>query len=346
VKFDRVGSPYAIWFYASIYFLCYIPFTGLSKTLSTIHGIPGATLLPIATMVSLVVMVAFLTAMGWWGYATQWKLFGISLPRPTRYTILSGCCTAVILATATLLFTFEGISIVFALLLMRGGVLVIAPIVDAATKRRTRWYSWVGLCLAFFALFIPFSERGGYNITTVSAVTIGAYLVAYFIRLQLMSRLAKSKDNDNTKRYFVEEQLVTAPVTMLILALGALWGEGAFLTQVRDGFTTHFASGLVLETAGIGFFSQLVGIFGTLIFLDARENTFSVPVNRCSSTLSGVVASFFLAWFVGFALPSAYQLGGAAMIVAAILVLSIAPTVERQRAARAARAEAIETAKA
>ncbi len=44
--------------------------------------------------------------------------------------VLSGLGTAIIIGTTTLAFTFTGVSILFALLLMRGGVLIIAPTVD------------------------------------------------------------------------------------------------------------------------------------------------------------------------------------------------------------------------
>ena len=76
---------------------------------------------------------------------------------------------------------------------------------------------------------------------------------------------------------------------------------------------------------------QAVGIFGTLIFLDKRENTFSVPVNRCSSVLAGVVASMLLAGILGAAFPSAHQLLGAGFVVSAILVLSVAPMLAKRR---------------
>ena len=79
----------------------------------------------------------------------------------------------------------------------------------------------------------------------------------------------------------------------------------------------------------LGTFSQLVGIFGTLIFLDARENTFSVPVNRCSSILAGLVASLALALLAGGRFPSSGEVAGAALVVVAILFLTLGPTFSR-----------------
>ena len=45
-----------------------------------------------------------------------------------------------------------------------------------------------------------------------------------------------------------------------------------------------------------------------LIYLDQRENTFCIPLNRCSSILSGVAASYVLVFFLKSAAPSAAQL--------------------------------------
>ena len=62
-------------------------------------------------------------------------------------TLGSGLATAVIIGTTTLNYTSAGISILLALLLMRGGVLAIAPVVDALSGRRIRPQSWVALAL-------------------------------------------------------------------------------------------------------------------------------------------------------------------------------------------------------
>jgi drug/metabolite transporter (DMT)-like permease len=343
--FERIlASRHAIWFFAGFYFCAYVPFTGLTKALAVglyppappggppAEGIPGASLLPLSNLASLAVVLTFLTATGWWKFATQRRLGRLSIPVPTRWTALSGLCSSIILTTATLAYTFSGVSIVFVMLLMRGGVLVLAPIVDAFTGRETRWFSWIGLGLSLAALIVAFAEDGGWALSAVAVVDIAVYLLAYFVRLRFMSRLAKSDDPAVTKRYFVEEQLTTVPTTLVLLIVLALIGRGELMQQVRAGFTTHLSSGLVGETLLIGVFSQLVGIFGTLIFLDRRENTFSVPVNRCSSVLSGVVASVALALLLDAPFPSAAQLAGAALVVGAILVLSLAPAREREAA--------------
>ncbi|MCB9778598.1 MAG: hypothetical protein H6742_08565 [Alphaproteobacteria bacterium] len=321
----------SIWLWAFLYFFFYVPYSGMTKALSggltpgLPQGVDGVTLLPISTLAGIVVMLLFVFGSGWWRYATQLRLGPLSLPVPTWPTFVSGLCTAVILATTTLAYTFDGVSIVFMMLLMRGGVLVLAPIIDRLSGRHTRWYSWIGLVLSMAALVVAFAEKGGTALSLLAALDVALYLAGYSIRLRLMSHQAKSDDAAATKRYFIEEQLVVAPMTVVFLGLVALWGQGGFALAVREGFVGWWSSGFAVHTAAIGVFSQLVGIFGTLIYLDARENTFSVPVNRCSSILSGVVASFALTAAFGLAPPSVGQLVGAGLVVGAILVMGLAP---------------------
>ena len=64
-------------------------------------------------------------------------------------------------------------------------------------------------------------------------------------------------------------------------------------------------------------------LFGTGIYLDPRENTYCIPLNRCSSLLSGVVASFGLTWFLGWKPPSGYQIAAAGVILAALAILMV-----------------------
>jgi drug/metabolite transporter (DMT)-like permease len=226
---------------------------------------------------------------------------------------------------------------------MRGGVLVIAPLVDLLSRRRVRWFSWIGLGLSLLALLVAFAERKvALAITVPCAIDIFVYLAAYFVRLRIMSRYAKSDDADEARRFFVEEQLVATPASLAILAalavVGAAGAGGAVAAAARDGFVEVARGPVLVEVLVVGVLSQGTGIFGGLIFLDKRENSFTVPVNRSASILAGVIASFSLAAWVGGRPPSPYELVGAALEIAAILFLSIPPMLEKKRARAAAMA--------
>ncbi len=235
------GWDLGIWGLAFGYFAAYAPYSALTKAVTKgllpyHHGrVDGLVLVPMTVVASFFAMLAFLTAKRWWRYSGTRRIFGRDVPFPSIWTALSGLCSATIIITTTLAYTFDGVSIVFVMLLMRGGVLVIAPLVDLLTGRRVRWFSWAGLALSMGALLVAFSERTGYEITGACALDIVVYLAAYFIRLRLMSRLAKSEDGDGNTRFFVEEQLVATPGSLLALGVLALVGHGAIAADARAG---------------------------------------------------------------------------------------------------------------
>ena len=125
-----VAAKLGIWSFAFGYFACYVPYSALTKALSKglVPGMDGGavsgfTLLPVSVAASTVGMLTCLTVARWWRFAGRRELFGVVVPWPGRWTFLSGLCTAAIIATTTLSYTFSGVSIVFVMLLMRGGVL-------------------------------------------------------------------------------------------------------------------------------------------------------------------------------------------------------------------------------
>lgn len=330
----------SIWWFAFGYFACYAPYSALTKYLSKFKAISGAEILPITAVASLVAMLVFITAMGWWKHAGRRKILGREVPFPSIWTFLSGLGTAAVIPTTTLAYTFTGVSIVFMMLLMRGGVLIIAPITDLLSGRRVKWYSYLALALSIASLLAAnFVGEVSYEITFVALLNLGIYLAAYFMRLRFMTRLAKSDDEHARTRYFVEEQMVATPALVLVLGVLALSGMDHptmdFTHGLAHGFEhpAHFEAGwsvgVVLVALVIGVLSQGTGVFGGLILLDKRENTFCVPVNRVSSLLAGVVASYSLWLCLGEKRPPANELVGVALLVCAIVALSVGPMIEK-----------------
>jgi hypothetical protein len=344
-----------IWGFAAGYFLCYVPYASMTKAITSrtpmLPGIDepiaGLSLLPISVGASMVGMLGFITLMGWWQYAGRGRIAGREVPMPNRWTLLSGVCTAGVIGTTTLAYTFKGVSIVFMMLLMRGGLLIIAPVVDLFSKRHVRWFSWVAVLLSLGALFTAFAEdlvwidgqpslEHGFALPLLAVIDVGIYLAAYFVRLRFMSRLAKSDDINARTRYFVEEQMVASPTLFVLLCVMAIIGSGDSGEAIRAGFTDMSALSIVY-IAVIGVMSQGTGIFGGLILLDRRENTFCVPVNRSSSILAGIVATFGLYLLSSGRRPSTHELIGAALIITAILFLTLAPLRARARASAKAK---------
>lgn len=323
----------SIWWWAFGYFACYAPYSLLTKALSDGRlgpRIPGNMILPVSTTASFLAMVAFLLATGWWKSAGQREIAGRKVPWPTRWTALSGLCGATILTTTTLAYTFEGVSIVFMMLLMRGGMLAMAPIVDAISGRKVQWVSWVALSLTLSSLLVAVVGRTqSLALTTVAMIDVAVYLFAYFVRLRFMSKLAKSDSVEVMRRYFVEEQLVSTPAALLSLVLLAFFGP---FEEIRRGFTELPFTPGVFWALLIGVLSQGTGVFGALVLLDKSENSFSVPVNRASSVLAGVLATLAL-WALGWSKAMAWQEAvGAGLVISAILVLSLPPLLKKKKA--------------
>ena len=103
------------------------------------------------------------------------------IPRPDLWTTLSGLGTAAIIATTTLAYTFQGVSIVFALLLMRGGVLILAPLVDSQSGREVDWYSRTALVLSLAAVAIALADTRGYVLGVAALLNLALYLCGYVL---------------------------------------------------------------------------------------------------------------------------------------------------------------------
>ena len=326
----------SIWWWALGYFACYVPYTALTKMLSKplidtgVGPVGSLEILPSTAMASVVSMILFLAITGWWRHAGRRTVGGVSLPMPRKLTVLSGLCSSGIIATTTLAYTLGASALVLALF-MRGGVLVLAPIIDGISRRKVRWFSWAALILSLASLIVTVSD-GSVAMTTIAAIDVGLYLTFYFIRLTLMSSKAKSVDPATNLRYFVEELMVSTPALVILLGIGALTLGGAQGQALQDGFTSFFDRPVVLHAFAIGVLSQGTGIFGGLIFLDKRENTFCVPVNRASSVLAVVIASVFLSvTYPVYPEVSRGEMLGAGLILVAIGFLTIPSALARRR---------------
>src|SRR5262249_13807672 len=159
-------------------FAFYIPYSALTKALS-LGLLPGMTgpvsgfrILPATAIATSVALVAFVAMGEGWGRLRRRKVLGLAVPVVGARMLIRGVATAIIIGTTTLNYTFVGISILFALLVMRGGVLILAPIVDTLLGRSVSAGSWIALGLSVAALTIAFAEVGGYQMTLVAGLNI------------------------------------------------------------------------------------------------------------------------------------------------------------------------------
>lgn len=311
-------SPHRIiWAFGLGYLIAYAPYAALTKLVTSGHaggvaGLSGFELLPATIAGTLFTLPLILASLGWWKYAAI----------PNRHVVASGLGTALIIGTTTLAYTFEGISVVLALLLMRGGVLVMAPLVDAAFRRHVRWFSWAALALSFGAVAIALTTADRRDLTFALAAVLAVYLAGYSVRLACMTRAAKVRDDDATRRYLVGESMVALIALPAITLILAAIGRGPFMLDLRRGWLGMLELPALVPALTIGALYAVLFVFGTLIYLDRRENTFCIPLNRSSSLLAGIVAGGVLHTFYGFPPVPATQIAAAAAIALALLLLS------------------------
>lgn len=324
----------------ALYALSYLPNIVMTKLVTTAPnetlGRPptGLETLPSTLIVSLVLTYLFVWVSGWYRDANQRVIAGLRLPVPTRYTFVSGLGTALVLFTVPLSFTLQGVSIPFIQLLMRGDILLIAPIVDLIFGRRVRWWSWVALAIVAAALLLVVRQRGGFLLSPLAWATVILYTIGYFTRLAVMTKISKSGDPASVRRYFVEEKIVALPLAVLALAALASSGLGPQSTQLHWGFVGVWTDPAIVPLFGIGFTLTVVSVFAAIILLDPHENTYCVPLERSASLVAGIVAAFLLHWFWGLPSPTGVEVIGALMLIGAIVLLSVAPRLERVRRSR------------
>jgi hypothetical protein len=241
-----------------------------------------------------------------------------------------------VLCTVPLSFTFSDVSIPFIQLLMRGDILLIAPLVDLLAGRRVRWWSWCALVIVATAIGLVVRERGGLGLPPLAILTVAVYTFGYFLRLSVMTRIAKHADPATVRRYFVEEKLLSLPLSVVALAALTLLGPRPALDNLSWAFVGIWSDVAAWPMIGVGVSMMLVSLFASLILLSPQENSFCVPLERSATLLAGIVAAWALHWGWDLPAPTAIEMLGAALLIIAIVLLTVAPRLDRPRLPRAA----------
>jgi hypothetical protein len=317
----------AIWLFALGYFVSYVPYSGLSKAVTSGlltggRAVSVASIIPAASVSTAVTVLSLITVLGWWRYGRKRHILGLNIALPKQQAFISGTGFAIIIITTTLAYSFSGVSIILALVLMRAGVLSMSPFIDWVYHRRVRWFSWAGLVISLIAVLISFAGTKDYHLSLAALLNLGAYLFGHALRIPSMTKVAKVPGKELARSYFVEEQSIAMPVLVLIPAILAVLASGNLAAQLRFGFAHLFDPSFAPFAWSIGFFYAALGIFLSFLYLDCRENTFCMPLFACSSLLSGIVASYLVMWFAHGPVPNDAQLVAALVIIAALLVLS------------------------
>ena len=245
------------------------------------------------------------------------KFLGMTMPVEIPYIIASGVCTAVVIPTTTLMYSFRNISVMVAMVVMRGAVIVIGRIVDeiqihqGILKKKVYFEENIAMVFALVAvgvkLFVGDGEGKQSPFSSWPVIIIfTAYVVAYAIRIYIMNYYKntrrKDEKKDNNKAFFAIEQISSTLVLVLVTVTTVLVLKYAGITGERSTpfmnafFNTNFDWMPLAFLAGMGF--GIVAFFSVFIFMfKGRTATFAGLVNRLTSLIAGTVSTLLFAVF-------------------------------------------------
>jgi hypothetical protein len=304
--------------------------------------------------------------LGWFRLRSNrtFRLGPFQIPVEARYIVPSGVCTAVIIPTTTLMYTLP-ISVMVAMVIMRGSVIVISRVVDAIQARqgilKRRVYGEENVAVVFALLAVathvllvpvvaalvargvpadawtgvdPTAAAGSFDfLGDVAAMTIlTSYVIAYSVRIYIMNYFKNTRapgvEQDN-RGFFAIEQ-VAACVTMVLAGLFVVTSPQTL--GWTDARVLDFREGLARPEwsavlSGIPF--GAVAFFSVFIFLfKGRTATFAGLVNRLTSLLAGTAATLLIYVLFGGALPTVRDWLSLGFILIAVAFLTRA---ERRR---------------
>lgn len=339
------------------YFAFYVV-TGVSVKYflgSSSHGLPGMQgieFLVYSTLGGNGICLAVVFAARWYKLRSAGPVTvgPLTFPREFLYIVPSGICTAIVIPTTTLMYTLP-ISVMVAMVMMRGSVIVISRAVDAIQikqgilKKRVFPEEDVAVLLALAAVAVdlfgageakgPGGAASGFDfVHSPAAVAIlASYIVSYALRIYIMNYYKNTRPPSvplHNEGFFAIEQLA-ASVTMGAVCLVLYFAPWhlAQLDAFRQAIAAPRPAWRMATLAGVAY--GMVAFFSVFIFMfKGRTATFAGLVNRLTSLVAGTTAT--LVWWLAFggAFPKLYDWVSLGFILAAVACLTRA---EKKRSA-------------
>lgn len=283
------------------------------------------------------------------------KILGLNIPFEFFYIIPSGICTAVVIPTTTLMYSLP-ISVMVAMIIMRGAVIIISRIVDSILIAQgilhKKVYTEENLAVAFAILAVSvnvfWAPAGSFDfVHSVPAMTIlGSYILAYMFRIYIMNyyrhTIPANVKRDNRAFFAVEQisALVATVIIAFVVFKSSTWlgWTGSLIQDYRNSFLIPPAVWPWAIIAGLAY--GLVAFFSVFIFMfKGRTATFTGLVNRLTSLIAGTTATM-LCWFcMKGKCPKVTDWLSLALILVAVIFLTRS---ERKRAAELIKTHEIE----
>lgn len=306
------------------------------------------------------IALAVVFALGWVKLKSnrlvKWGPF--TVPSEAAYIIPSGICTAIVIPTTTLMYTLP-ISVMVAMVIMRGSIIVISRLIDAVQiqqgilkKRVYGEENWA----VFFALLAvatnvvllpvvsylegrgieasrwlglkPGALEGSFDFlrSSQAMIIMAFYITAYTIRIYIMNYFkntrAKGVPLDN-KGFLAVEQ-IAASLTMM--AIVALFFFGAPVLGWTAKPIEEFRTAVAQPNLGAfltGLPYGILAFFSVFIFMfKGRTATFAGLVNRLTSLLAGTAATLLMFFIFKAKFPSIQDWVSVGFILVAVYFLS------------------------
>jgi hypothetical protein len=340
------------------YFLFYI-ITGVTVKYFLGSGMNQMEVLAYSTLGGNFVAISVVVALRWYRLESSRLItWGkVTFPSEFVYIIPSGVCTAVVIATTTLMYTLP-ISVMVAMVIMRGSVILISRVVDAVQIRqgilnkRVYMEENLGVVFALLAVgvhLVDVKGDGHFDFVTdpIAMIILGSYITAYAIRIYIMNYFKNTRGKGvklDNKGFFAIEQFAACgtlvAVTLFVFYSPSLFGWSvAQIDEFRTAILEPNPRWSWAAIAGMSF--GAAAFFSVFIFMfKGRTATFAGLVNRLTSLIAGTAATIIFALGFGGRMPQTKDWMSLGFILVAVAFLTRA---ERRRAAELAAARALET---
>jgi hypothetical protein len=277
--------------------------------------------------------------LGWYKLKTNryvdCKYFRV--PIEVFYIIPSGLCNVIVIPTTTMMYLLP-ISVMVAMVIMRGSIIIVSRIIDEIQIRqgilhkKVYWEEEIAVIFAILAVSsdIFFTEESGtfdFMHSPAALIILGSYITAYFFRLYIMNYFkntrAKGVQQDN-KGYFCIEQITSFTAIMLTGWLIFHFSKHFFIgpmAQYHGAFTTPTSYWPKEIIAGFPY--GILAFFSVFLFMyKGRTATFAGLVNRLTTLLAGTFATLIFAFLFHGKYPSIENWVSFVFIIIAIWFLA------------------------
>ena len=278
-------------------------------------GMTGIQFLMYSTLASSLFCISLVIYWKWYKFKSNnyTNFLGINMPKEFLYIIPSGVLTAVIIPTTTLLYTFNGVSVMVAMIIMRASVIVVSRIIDAVQikqgllHKKVYWEENAGVIFALsaIALKLVLVDKGDFDfINNFAFMAIFlAYILAYAIRIYIMNYYKNTRPKNaiyDYKGFFGIEQ-ISASVTLIIsltIILLVSTNPESVVEQFQQAVSQPHEKWFSAIWAGIPY--GIGAFFSVFLFMfQGRTATFAGLTNRLTSLIAGTVATLVVWQWLG-----------------------------------------------